>query len=449
MKVCLKIHPILTGAVNTETDVIAARQRARQIAALSGFSVQDQARIGTAVSEIARNAFNYARRGKVRFSIDETDGCAFVIEIEDSGPGIDKAERFHARDASSAQGRGGLHAAARLMDRCEITTGATGTHVLLRKSLPGPLPMKPLAMADAVTRLSLPNNVALCEAHQQNRELTDALAALQERQDELVVMSQRLETTNTQVQALNHQLNEKAEALQDADRQKNEFLSILSHELRGPLSAAGMAAHLLKNRLAAVEQTSAIGDLITRQIRHMERLVEDLLDVSRVGQGLLSIVKTQVDMHDVVSAAIEQITPAALRKHHVIACAPAQDRCLVEGDRTRLIQIVCNLVSNAIRYTPDGGMIDVAVGLREGRVFATVTDNGIGIPAALMPRLFDLYVQAKPASERQHGGLGLGLALVRSLMELHGGQVRAASPGEGKGSTFELTFPRLGQDAGP
>jgi signal transduction histidine kinase len=438
------MHAILTIAVGSELDVIASRQRARQIAAFCGFGLQDQARIATAVSELARNIFNYAPAGKVRFSLSQAaPRQALVVVIEDNGPGIADLELILAGDDQpNARNGGGLPAARRLVDQCEIATGNNGTNIVLTKWLPAQAPtMTMLAIGDAVAQLhALPSNVALSEAHQQNRELTDALATLQVRQDELVEVSHRLEETNEQVETLNRLLNEKAESLMSADRQKNEFLSMLSHELRGPLSAASMAAHLLEKDPAAPEQTVNLSQLINRQIGHMSRLVEDLLDVSRVSRGLLSIVKAAVDMREVIEAAVEQVMPAARRKGHAINLALPATACVVNGDQTRLVQVIGNLLGNAIRYTPNGGKIELVMRVRDAALSVTVTDNGMGIPADLLPHLFDLYMQAEHSSDSKNGGLGLGLALVKSLVELHDGEVRASSDGRGCGSTFEISL---------
>lgn len=437
-------QPILTIAVACEMDVIASRQRARQIAAHCGFGAHDQARIATAVSELARNVFSYAGEGRVGFSLSGTSGrYRLVVVIEDEGPGIEGLEALLAQDERAQRPSGsGLLAARRFMDECDIDTGKGGTRIVLSKTLPpGARANSGDEIALAVTGVSLPSNVALSEAHQQNRELTDALAALQERQDELMAVSQRLEQTNERVEELNRLLNEKAASLMSADRQKNEFLSMLSHELRGPLSAAAMAAHLLKKTPGAPSQTLSLSDLIDRQVSHMNRLVEDLLDVSRISRGLISIVKAEVDLRDVVNAAIEQIMPAAERKAQRIDITLPPGPCKVEGDSTRLIQVVGNLLGNAIRYTGARGHITLRLDIRDGAAALQVADNGQGIAAELLPHLFDLYVQAETSSERHNGGLGLGLALVKSLVELHGGAVKASSAGLGQGSSFDIRLP--------
>jgi signal transduction histidine kinase len=291
----------------------------------------------------------------------------------------------------------------------------------------------------ALSRLAeLPSNVALSEAHQQNRELTGALAALQAKQAELLEMSACLERTNRQVEALNVLLNEKAQSLVSADRRKDEFLSILSHELRSPLSAVSMAAQLLENSPGNPSQGIRLGQLIQRQTRHMSRMVEDLLDVSRVSRGLVSISRAPVDMREVVDAAFEQHAPAAQARGHTVTQPGPLDDSTVDGDRTRLVQVVANLLGNAIRYTPDGGRIEVSMRADDGWLLMRVSDNGIGIPEELMPHLFDLYTQAERSSDSKNSGLGLGLALVKSLVEAHGGSVTASSGGARRGSEFEV-----------
>jgi signal transduction histidine kinase len=434
------MRAILTIPVSSELDVLASRQRARQIAHLCGFGTQDQTRIATAVSELARNVFSYAGKGLVQFSVSESDRHqALAIAIDDNGPGIRELDRILDGNDRSAAGRGIL-AARHFMDQCKIETGDTGTHIILSKDFPAQAPLMTFeALQHAVSQLgALPSNVALSEANHQNRELTDALATLQTKQAELIDVSTRLEETNNEVEALNRLLSATAESLVSADRRKDEFLSMLSHELRGPLSAAGIAAHILETAPATPEQTIKLSQVIARQVRHMSRLVEDLLDVSRVSRGLVAIDKVAVDMREVIEAAIEQVTPAARAKRHQLDAALPNTACVIDGDRTRLVQVVSNVLGNAIRYTPDEGNIRVVMHMQDSTVIVRVTDNGIGIAADLMPYLFDLYVQAERSSDSKNGGLGLGLALVKSLVEIHGGTVTATSDGAGCGSCFEI-----------
>ncbi|HEU5434783.1 MAG TPA: sensor histidine kinase [Telluria sp.] len=439
------LEPILALAVTTEFDVIGARQRARQLAAACGFTALDQARIGTVVSELARNIFNYAGAGTVSFAIDGDQAPQqLLITLEDQGNGIDDVELILSGRYRSTTGMGlGILSARRLMDRFDVASGPAGTRITVGKRLPThAAPMNASALAPMVARFDdLPNNAALSEARHQNRELTEALAALQLRQDELMLATTRLEETNCRVEALNTMLDDKAAALQRADRSKDEFLAILSHELRGPLSAAGMAAQLLQSKTIGLDRTTQMGELITRQVVHMSKLVEDLLDVSRVSRGLVQLDMGPVELHEVVSAAVEQVQSAANLKHHRIEQHLGRARLLVSGDRTRLVQIVSNLLTNSIRYTNDGGVIGIRFDTQGAMAVLQVSDNGSGIGADLMPRLFDLYVQAERSSDRTGGGLGLGLALVKNLVEAHAGSVSAASDGEGQGSTFTVRLP--------
>jgi signal transduction histidine kinase len=444
-------QPILTLVVGTEFDVIASRLRARQIAALCGFGNLDQARIATAISELARNIFNYASAGSVAFAVtDRMHPQQLVVTVQDSGPGIANLELILSGGYRSTTGMGlGILAARRLMEQCDIRTGPAGTSITVSKPTPAAAArLTPAVIGTFLSQLdALPNNAALSEAQQQNRELTAALSALQARQDELLIVSARLEETNQRVEALNVLLDEKADALQRADRSKDEFLAILSHELRGPLSAAGIAAQLLSASSSTPARTEQMSEVITRQVSHMTRLVEDLLDVSRVSRGLVLIDKAPVNLGHVISWAVEQVTSSADKKRHALEQRLPALPVLVMGDRIRLVQVVSNLLGNAIRYTPEGGKIAVHLDERDGVATVTVTDNGIGLHADFMPRLFDLYVQAERTADRTGGGLGLGLALVKNLVEAHGGTVTAYSDGAGHGSTFSVRLPVLAEVA--
>jgi signal transduction histidine kinase len=441
------IRRLMTVAINAELDVVASRQRARQIAAMCGFRSQDQVKISTAVSELARNVFEYAGTGRIEFAVaDDAATQILVIRIEDKGPGIDNLDILLAGGYRSTTGLGlGILGARRLMEECDITTvKGVGTTVLLKKTLPADAPLiTPAAIGTFGAQLAaLPANVMLSEVQQQNRELADALAALQERQDELLALTLKLERANQGMAQLNTQLDEKALRLESADRRKDEFLSILSHELRGPLSATGMAAQLLDVPPVSEARAGQLGQIITRQVSHMARLVEDLLDVSRVSRGLVVLDKIPVDFCGIVRDAIEQVEPLIKSKSHALAMLLPAESCWIAGDRTRLVQVVANLVGNAARYTPEGGHITVSLVAEESAMTLTIEDDGIGLSDALLPYLFDLYVQAERSSSRESGGLGLGLALVKSLVEAHGGEVSAASNGEGLGSVFTVRLRR-------
>lgn len=233
------------------------------------------------------------------------------------------------------------------------------------------------------------------------------------------------------------------ESLREASRHKDEFLAMLSHELRNPLAPIRSAAHLLgmdPDNVARVRQSSVI---IERQVRHMTSLINDLLDVSRVNTGLVALEKDAVDLHQVVLESLEQTQPLIEERGHAITvAAPGEGEVMVWGDRKRLVQVLSNLLHNAAKYTPPCGRLGLEVVVHAGALEIHVRDNGIGIGADLLPHVFELFTQHKRTPDRSQGGLGLGLALVRSLVALHEGSVTAASGGQDAGSLFSIYLPR-------
>jgi signal transduction histidine kinase len=239
------------------------------------------------------------------------------------------------------------------------------------------------------------------------------------------------------------------EKLRESDRRKDEFLAMLAHELRNPLAPVGAAAALLqRGRLdeGLVRKTS---EIIGRQVAHMTALIDDLLDVSRVTRGQVELDEAALDMRAIVADAVEQVMPLVHARHQQLDVdVPAQPMPVL-GDAKRLVQVLANLLNNAAKYTQEGGRLRLAAGVRDDAVVVDVVDNGIGMAPELAARAFDLFAQAERTSDRASGGLGLGLALVRSLVELHGGTVMCESAGPGRGSRFTVSLPRLHAPAAP
>jgi signal transduction histidine kinase/ActR/RegA family two-component response regulator len=236
--------------------------------------------------------------------------------------------------------------------------------------------------------------------------------------------------------------------LREAHRRKDEFLAMLAHELRNPLAPISSAAQLLTFLQPADARLKHASDIIVRQVEHITGLVDDLIDVSRVTRGLISTDKQSCDIARIVEQAVEQARPAIEARGHRLEMALPAPPALILGDQKRLVQALANLLSNAAKYTPDGGSIALEVGVAGRMVELVVRDNGIGIGAALLPRVFDLFTQGERSADRSQGGLGVGLAVVKSLVELHGGHVAAASAGLGKGSVFTVSLPLLQRGAG-
>jgi signal transduction histidine kinase/CheY-like chemotaxis protein len=231
--------------------------------------------------------------------------------------------------------------------------------------------------------------------------------------------------------------------LQREHERKDEFLAMLAHELRNPLAPISSAAQLLRMLYAHEPRIRETSEVIGRQVRHMTHLVDDLLDVSRVTRGLVTIEKSPVELGAVLREAVEQIVPVIKARHHTLALDLAPEPLFVSGGRTRLIQVAANLLNNAAKYTPEGGELQVSLRRQGSSAVLQVRDNGIGISADLLPVVFDLFTQAQRTPDRAQGGLGLGLALVKKVVELHDGSVEAHSAGPGQGSSFVIRLPLL------
>jgi signal transduction histidine kinase/ActR/RegA family two-component response regulator len=231
------------------------------------------------------------------------------------------------------------------------------------------------------------------------------------------------------------------EALREADRRKDEFLAMLAHELRNPLAPISVAAELLGRKANEAGQVERVAAVILRQVKHLTGLVDDLLDVSRVTRGMVVIDRQRVDLRAVLAQAVEQVTPLIEARRHRLELPSDAGPLVVCGDTKRLIQVLANLLNNAAKYTPPGGLLRVEAGIEGGQVRVAVSDNGIGMREDLIARAFELFSQAERAADRAQGGLGIGLAVVKRLVELHGGVIGASSDGPGKGSRFTVVLP--------
>ena len=255
----------------------------------------------------------------------------------------------------------------------------------------------------------------------------------------------RLEA-ETQLRALN-------EALSDADRRKDEFLATLSHELRNPLAPMRSALEVLKLEHGAGASANAdkrpLLDVFDRQLHHLTHLVDDLMEVSRITQGRMELRREPINLADIVRGAIGDVAPMMRASSHTLTVAIEAPGAVVDADPTRLFQVVVNLLTNACKYTPDGGAIALELKTGQHEALIAVRDNGIGIPAHALATVFDMFSQLKPALDRSNGGLGIGLALVRGILALHGGSIKAESEGEGRGSTFTVRLPLAPVQATP
>jgi len=284
-----------------------------------------------------------------------------------------------------------------------------------------------------------------------NQRLEEANLALQsEKTRELEEFNARLQLANQELSRTNHSLETevreriRAETLlKEAVVKRDEFLAMLSHELRNPLSPLRNASHLLMQGETTDPKIIWSRGVIDRQLRHMIRLVDDLLDVSRIARGKIVLLSEPVNIADVVATAVETVQPLLDQKRQELQIEVADRTLSVRGDPVRLAQVVGNLLHNASKYTGEEGHIVLVARTRDGRAEIVVQDTGIGIAPEAMPRIFELFTQIPSERASTTGGLGIGLALVRALVELHGGEIRAASAGVDQGSEFMVRLPLL------
>jgi signal transduction histidine kinase len=287
-----------------------------------------------------------------------------------------------------------------------------------------------------------------------NERLAAANTTLQaEKTRELETLNRVLQVANTELEQANRTLQSEAaertrveQALKAADRHKDEFLAMLAHELRNPLAPILNAVQLIRKKPLADPQLTWSRDVIERQLGHLTRLVDDLLDVSRITRGKINLSRETVEVSDLVARAVETVQPLIVERGHRLTLDVAEGSIRVFGDPLRLTQALGNVLSNAAKYTENEGRISLVARQVDGVVEIRVRDTGIGIPSDLQPRIFDMFIQLNHRTGRPQSGLGIGLALVRKLLEMHGGTVTAFSEGNGLGSEFLITLPVISNE---
>jgi signal transduction histidine kinase/DNA-binding response OmpR family regulator len=439
---------VLSLALRHEHDVVAARQRGRQVAGLLGFEAQDQTRIATAVSEIARNAFTYAGGGVVTFLVEgRTAPQVFAIRIADQGPGIPELERILAGAYRSSTGTGlGIAGTRRLMDQFSVESApGRGTTVWLRKILPREAPLLTAtgrtALADVLAR-ERPRG-PLEEVQQQNQELLRALDELRGRQEDMSRLNGELEDTNRGVVALLAELDEKADHLRRADEMKTRFLSNMSHEFRTPLNSVLALSRLLLDRTdgeLTPEQEKQVG-YIRMAAQDLSEIVDDLLDLAKVEAGKTVVRPVEFEVAGLFGALRGMLRPLLVNESVALVFEEADGVPPMYTDEGKVSQILRNFISNALKFT-ERGEVRVSAALDPGgaHVVFAVADTGIGIAPADQERIFQEFGQLENPVQRRVRGTGLGLPLTRRLIELLGGRLRLVSR-PGAGSTFSAIVP--------
>ena len=438
---------IVTLAIRHEHDVVAARQRAREISRFLGFDGQDQVRIATAVSEIARNAFEYAAGGEVAFSIEGRRGPQLlVIEVSDKGPGIADLARILAGQYRSVTGMGvGIVGARRLMDHFAVRSAPGDTSIVMKKVFPEKSPPATLGSVAILTKqlLSDPNATPWDEVRLQNTELMRVLGELRERQEELLALNRELEDTNRGVVSLYGEMDERADALDRANQTKTRFLANVSHEFRTPLNCIRALTRLLLDQSdgpVTAEQQIQI-TFISNATADLTGLVDDLLDLAKIEAGKVDVRLARIDINLLFSSLRGMFRPLLAGDGVALHFDDAAGLPAIVSDEGKVSQILRNLISNALKFTERGTIRVTAVLDNEsGTATFSVADTGIGIPEEDQERIFEEFIQVRSALQARVKGTGLGLPLCRNLARLLQGSI-ALQSNAGQGSIFSLSLP--------
>lgn len=439
--------PVITVSISDEADVVAVRQRARRIANLLGFETQDQTRIATAVSEIARNAFGYGGGGRAEFVLgNEEGGQSFIIRVQDKGRGIaDLATVLEGRHIS-ANGMGiGITGARRLMDTFDITSKpGDGTLVVLGKRLPRRatrITQKTLSEMARKLGSETPTD-PLYEVREQNRELLHSLASERSRQEELARLNSELQDTNRGVVALYAELDEQAEQLRRASELKSRFLSNMSHEFRTPLNSIMALSRLLLDRVdgTLTEEQNRQVEFIRSSAASLTELVNDLLDIAKVEAGKTELRVVEFTVGDLFGGLRGALRPLRVGDAVELVFEEPKDIVPIRADEGKVAQILRNFVSNALKFT-ERGEVRVSARMRgPDTVLFSVRDTGLGIAPEHHLTIFQEFSQVDNPLQGRIKGTGLGLPLSKKFAELLGGEIYVESePGEG--STFFLALP--------
>ena len=437
---------IFTLPLRHERHVVHARQRARDIAGLLGFDHQDQIRVATAASELARNTFRYATGGAVEFLVQDSSPQLFVIQVTDAGPGIKNLDEILGGRYVSKTGLGkGIVGTSRLMDKFQIEAPSSGTRVEAGKWIPASAPRVDAARAKLIISQLVAGNATdpFDEIERQNQELLKTLATLREKQDQLADLNRELEDTNRGVVALYAELDQHADDLRRVSDLKTSFLSNLSHEFRTPLNSIISLSRLLLNRsdgdLSTEQEKQVV--YIQRSASELSEMVNDLLDLAKVEAGKTDVKPKYFEVQDIFGALRGVLRPLLVGNSLDLIFDAAADIPPLYSDEGKLSQILRNLISNGLKFTRRGHVLITArLSAEDGTVVFQVADTGIGIAPENLDRVFDEFTQIESDLQNQTKGTGLGLPLSRRLAELLGGTLTVEST-LGIGSTFTLRLP--------
>lgn len=454
-------RPLLRLELAQDRDIVAARQRARQVSALLGFDSQDQVRIATAVSELARNAVRHAGGGSIEFTLAQAPALGVTpassllqIIISDQGPGIANLDDA-ITESANGEVKLGLVAARRLMDIFDVYSGkGRGTTITLGKFLPRRTDNFTAARAATIADQLSASGTAdpATEIQQQNRELLRSLDELRLRKEELTRLNAELEDTNRGVMALYAELEERAAHLRLADETKSRFLSAVSHEFRTPVNSILALSKILLHRLdgeLTAEQEKQV-TYIRQAAEQLSTMVDDLLDLRKVESGKLQIRVEAFIVTDLFGALRGMFKPLSMNDTVSLTFEEIGALPQLRTDQGKVSQILRNLISNALKFTEAGSVrVTAKLAADTDMIVFSVADTGIGIAPVNHRRIFDEFTQVENPLQKTVKGTGLGLPLSQKLAGLLGGTIDIASE-LGKGSVFSLAIPvRLESSATP
>jgi signal transduction histidine kinase len=444
----MEINSIRLGEiyVRREADIVKVRERVRSLARELGFDTTTQIKITTAVSEVTRNIYEYARHGTISLALAERDeALGLQLTARDEGPGIDEAtlNAILRGGYQSTSGMGvGLSGTRRLMDEFDVQSDADeGTRVTVVKWLPR---AATAGLKDRLEELRAKINAAdedsaIEELQQQNRDLVAVLAELEEKRAQL-------EAANEQLNESNEELNEANAKLRELSVMKEDFLALTTHDLRSPLSViSGVISFFTSGRLGELspEQKNMVA-MMERNTQSLIELVNDLLDASKLESGTMRLDITSIDLRGLIQELHETMSALAVEKGITLVETLPADLPPIEADRAKLRRILVNLLSNALKFTRKGGRVEIKIEELGERIRINVIDTGVGIAPEDVARLFDKYEQARSRATHGEKGTGLGLYITRQLVELHDSKIEVHSK-LGHGSTFSFTLPTKGK----
>lgn len=439
---------LLTIALRNDHDVVLTRQRARDISGLLGFDNQDQIRIATAVSEIARNAIVYAGGGQVEFIIDmDKVPRTFQIIVKDEGPGVADIAHILSGSYESKTGMGlGILGAKRLMEQFSIENlPHKGLQVRMGKTIPASVFIDAKTIQHISEELLKKKPGGLIEELQlQNLEMMQAMDELKRKQEELLRLNQELVDTNRGVVALYTELDEKAQHLRQADELKTKFLSNMSHEFRTPLNSIISLTRLLLSGVDGTlnEEQKTQVSLIAKSAEDLLGLVTDLLDLAKIEAGKVTITPSEFHNDELFSALRGMLRPMLLSPSVDLIFEEEPGIPILYTDQGKVSQILRNLISNSIKFTSEGEIRISARLSDDGRMIRyIVSDTGVGIDSAFHDALFGEFVQGGNTPVKPFKGSGLGLSISKKLATLLGGSIRLVESSPGKGSVFEADIP--------